>query len=37
MNYLIAYENGKVVFIIQLKDYNLILMAKYIRTETLGM
>lgn len=37
MEYDIKYENGKVVFIVKHKDKVLVHMAKYFRTETLGI
>lgn len=37
MEYDIKYENGKVVFIAKHKDEILVLLAKYFRSETLGI
>lgn len=37
MEYDIKYENGKVVFIAKHKNEILVLLAKYFRSETLGI
>lgn len=37
MEYDIKYENGKVVFIAKHKEEILVLLAKYFRSETLGI
>ena len=37
MEYDIKYESGKVVFIVKHKDKILVYLAKYFRSETLGI
>jgi hypothetical protein len=37
MEYSIKYENDKVVFIVKHKEEILVHMAKYFRSETLGI